>query len=221
MHRLVLASRPMPALTALRSVTAGVSNQAGLLPQDPLFGLRVAYIPNANDHDPSRHFRKLILGALRRAGLKVRVLDLAHTGRDMIARVLEECEVIWVGGGNSFYLLQELRRSGAGQLIARLVDHGKPYVGVSAGAVVAAPDIAYIEPMDSREMAPELQDTKGLALTGMRIIPHLGNAMMGKAAKAIRDKAAKESGPFMTHAVSDMEALIVKDDEIRRLNQRD
>jgi dipeptidase E len=208
----------MPALAALRSAATGTSKWTSLSAHDPLSGLRVAYIPNADDHEPTRHFRKLTVGALRRAGLRVNIVDLAHAGRDMIARGLEECEVIWVAGGNSFYLLQELRRSGAGQLIARLVDRGKTYVGVSAGAVVASPDIAYIEPMDSRQVAPELNDTKGLSLTGFRIIPHVGNALVGRAAKAIK---AKESELHPMHDVSDAEALIVDDGDVHRLNQRD
>ena len=59
--------------------------------------------------------------------------------------------MIFVGGGNTFFLLQELKRSGADKIIAQEVAKGKFYIGESAGAIAACPDIGYSAVMDVRK----------------------------------------------------------------------
>lgn len=48
-----------------------------------------------------------------------------------------------VAGGNMFYLLQELKRTGTDKLLADEINKGKLYIGESAGAILTAPDIGY------------------------------------------------------------------------------
>lgn len=88
---------------------------------------------------------------LRRLGFVVDELDLLRQPPSRIMRALREDDVIFVGGGNTFFLMRWLRRTGAAAAIVDEVRHGKPYVGESAGAVAAAPDIAYIGLMDRRD----------------------------------------------------------------------
>jgi len=53
--------------------------------------------------------------------------------------VVEEAEGIFVGGGNTFRLLHRLQQSGLLGPIRARVRAGMPYLGASAGTVVAAP----------------------------------------------------------------------------------
>src|SRR5947207_2157169 len=46
-------------------------------------------------------------------------------------------DVIYVCGGNTFYLLHKLKEIGFDKKIIELVESGKVYVGVSAGSVIA------------------------------------------------------------------------------------
>ena len=59
---------------------------------------------------------------------------------DKILPTISQCDIIYVSGGNTFYLLNELRKSHAAQAIKNAVKAGKIYVGESAGAIAAAPD---------------------------------------------------------------------------------
>ncbi len=52
---------------------------------------------------------------------------------------LEDASGVYVGGGNSFLLIQELHQRGMLDTIRELVQRGVPYLGVSAGANVACP----------------------------------------------------------------------------------
>ncbi|WEV65248.1 MULTISPECIES: Type 1 glutamine amidotransferase-like domain-containing protein [unclassified Bifidobacterium] len=206
MARMILASRVLPALHALRR---GLSRRHRD-PASPKW--RIAYIPAADDHELSRWFRPLVRLAMRLNGFRVRTVDLATTMRDEVKRSLAASDVIWVGGGNSFHLLHELKRSGAGRVIASLVHAGKPYVGVSAGAVVAAPDISYIEPMDDRAVAADLDDTAGLNLVDFRVIPHLDHPFMGRAARLIASLERRRG--HVTHVLEDAWTVVVNDAKV-------
>jgi dipeptidase E len=57
------------------------------------------------------------------------------------AATLESAEGIFVGGGNTFRLLDRLQRSGVVETLRARVLAGMPYLGASAGTVIAAPTI--------------------------------------------------------------------------------
>jgi dipeptidase E len=67
-------------------------------------------------------------------------LDSVHDARDGPAAI-EKAEALFIGGGNSFRLLDALWRNGLVEPIRRRVLAGMPYVGSSAGSNVACPSI--------------------------------------------------------------------------------
>src|SRR6059058_2313103 len=97
---------------------------------------RLLFIPYAlRDHDGYR--QKLVEKGLH-AGYE---LDGIQRHADLRAAV-REAEAIYVGGGNTFRLLNDLYRFGLIDLIReRVLREGIPYLGVSAGTNVACPTI--------------------------------------------------------------------------------
>ena len=92
---------------------------------------------------------------------------------DDVGNTLADVDVIFMGGGNTQYLLEKIQDSGARPIIKELVDSGVWYLGKSAGAVVAGPDIDprgfLLETMQTRS----LTDTSGLGLTDVYPMPHI------------------------------------------------
>jgi dipeptidase E len=82
--------------------------------------------------------------------------------------VVEEAEAVFVGGGNTFRLLDRLQRSGLLPALRRRALAGMPYLGASAGTNVAAPTI-----MTTNDM-PIVQPATfaSLALVPFQINPH-------------------------------------------------
>src|SRR5258708_4512850 len=65
-------------------------------------------------------------------------LDSIHQAADA-GKAVEAAEAIFIGGGNTFRLLDSLYRSDVLFAIRRRAEEGMLYIGSSAGSVVAAP----------------------------------------------------------------------------------
>lgn len=206
--RLLLASSMFAVTPALRALV-----------REPR-GKSVAFIPTASYAERYGGAGRLMAARLRMLGMRVHVLDVARVpARSSVgdgfsdtrqceqyrraAHILRSADMFYVCGGNTFYLLQELRESGAADIIRERVMQGVPYVGESAGSVVAAPDISYIGLMDTRDKAPRLESTCGLSLIQGAVVPHVDSHMMGAEAKDILrlyGKYAPSSGACPTCA---------------------
>lgn len=190
----------------LTSTFRNVADLVRRLVPDP-HGVPLAFIATAGNVEIwGRAHAALTRHLLRRLGFAVRELDVAAAPPALIRDVLNHAGCIYVGGGNTFYLLRELRRSGAAGLLAARVRAGTPYIGESAGAVVAGPDIGYCAPMDHPGRAPGLRDLTGLGLVGFRVVPHYRGPGMGRAARTIIAAASPDD---RLRPLTDRQAVLV------------
>lgn len=111
-----------------------------LLGKDP-DDLTVAFIPTAGDPEKDKTFVQWSIDQIKEIGIKFTTIDLKKENKDTLYGKLNKADIIWVNGGNTFYLLDQVRRSGFNQVIEKLLDEGKIYVGVSAGSYLACPTI--------------------------------------------------------------------------------
>jgi dipeptidase E len=102
-------------------------------------------------------------------------LDSVHDARDGAARAVEKAEAFFIGGGNSFRLLDALWRNDLVEPIRRRVLAGRPYIGSSAGSNVACPSIKTTNDM------PIVQPPSfsALNLVPFNINPHYQDAIPG------------------------------------------
>ena len=101
---------------------------------------------------------------------------LRNMGYDLISvhdvsnpnRAIHEADAIFVGGGNTFRLLKGLYDWNLLAVIHHAVKAGKPYIGSSAGSIVACPSL-----MTTKDM-PIVQPPsfEALGLVGFQISPH-------------------------------------------------
>jgi len=63
-----------------------------------------------------------------------------HHEADPVAAI-KNAEAIAVGGGNTFYLVHMMHKTGAMQAVKEVVANGTPYMGWSAGSNVACPSL--------------------------------------------------------------------------------
>lgn len=123
---------------------------------------RLLFVPYAlADHDG--YVAKMIERGIH-AGYE---LDGIHRHADPV-RAVEEAEGIFIGGGNTFRLLNALYQFNLLEPIRRRVRAGLPYLGVSAGTNVACPTIRTTNDMPIVE-PPSLA---ALGLVPFQINPH-------------------------------------------------
>lgn len=108
-------------------------------------------------------------------GAIIKDLDIIGKNEDEISKVFSESDMIFVSGGNTFYLLQELKKSNADQLIIDEIKKGKLYIGSSAGSIILSKDILYVDKMDDKVKATELENFLGLNMVDFYTLPHLNN----------------------------------------------
>ena len=179
-----------------------------------LKGKTVTYIPTAAIAEEIEDMAEEETRMLEALGLIVDELEVSTASRESVEEKLTKNDMIFVGGGNTFFLLQELKKSGADKIIVQEVNKGKLYIGESAGAVIACPDIGYCVGMDNPEKAPELTDYTGLGLVDFYIVPHIGNAEMGEAA----EKAVAEYNSRLDlEVITDKQVIQVEDESYRTL----
>ena len=181
-----------------------------------LQGKSVTFIPTASNVEKIVFYVASGRKALEKMGMVIDELDVATASVEDIAAKLALNDYIYITGGNTFFLMQELKRSGADQLIAEQVCAGKGYIGESAGALVAAPNIEYASTMDSVKKAPDLKGFEGLGLVDFYPVPHHTNAPFKRAVEKIIEKYGAS---LPLHPISNKEAISVQGDELTILGR--
>ncbi len=97
---------------------------------------RVLFVPYAGiDCDA---YSKKVRERLEKMGLQV---DSLHDAKDP-RKAIRKAQAIFVGGGNTFVLLNALQKQGVLAELRKSIRRGIPYLGTSAGVNVASPTIA-------------------------------------------------------------------------------
>lgn len=89
------------------------------------------------------------------------------------AAQLNDYHLIYISGGNPFYLLYYLKQSGGDEVLRELYQQGVYLIGCSAGAVVLGPDIRIITYFDTESNRMGLTDFAAVGLVPFSVLPHV------------------------------------------------
>ena len=133
---------------------------------------KILFIPTAANVEEYKNYMYLTEKAFEDIGYEVDNFDISVFSEKTVKEKLSKAEIIFISGGNTFYLLQELKRKNLISYLKERIENGLLYIGESAGSVIAAPDIEYASIVDDKTLATELNDYTGLNLVDFYIVPH-------------------------------------------------
>ena len=170
--------------------------------------IKLAFIPTASIPEEDKWFVTTSKELERLGILKKNIIDF-QLDKPVSFDDLKEFDVIFVDGGNTFYLLEKVMESGFDEAIKEYLEKDiGVYVGVSAGTILVGPDVEIAEPWDDKSIT-NLKDTKGLNLIDIAYSPHWVEEDE-KMLEPYRKKANYE-----IKKLRDGEVVIVFDDEIK------
>jgi dipeptidase E len=196
-------------LSSLAISDAQATELAKLVGKD-LKDIKLALIENAADTyaEGSRAWVDSNRAAIQSHDFDVELIDIRqYKGKlSELQKKLATKDVIWFGGGNTYYLRWLLKDTGVDKLLAELVNQGKVYGGGSAGAIIAGPTLKHFEAADDPQDAPEVI-YDGLGLTDSVVVPHMDNAKFASVIHGINDKLKADG--YKTVPIGDNQALII------------
>ncbi len=176
--------------------------------------IKLALVENAADTyaEGSRAWVDQNRAAIQGHDFDVEIIDIRqYKGKlPQLKDKLTAKDVIWFGGGNTYYLRWLLKDTGIDKLLAELVEHGKVYGGGSAGAIIAGPTLKHFETADDPKDAPEVI-LDGLGFTDSVVVPHMDNAKFASVIHGIHDKL--KSDGYKTVPLGDSQAVVINDKE--------
>jgi len=198
----------------LASYFTGVAKLLPVFAAESCKGKTVAFIPTASRVEKVNFFVEAGKKAFEKLGCISDELEISQASADEIQSKLQSNDYIYISGGNTFYLLQELKRTGADKIIVEQIQKGKLYIGESAGSVVAAPNIEYVELMDSKEMAEALTDYQAFGVVDFYPLPHHTNFPFKK---AVEKTIAKYANALDLRPFSNKQVITVLGDRVEML----
>lgn len=136
------------------------------------FEKKVLFIPTAGNVEVYTAYIDEARAVFADLQFEVEVLDIAEAREDVVREKISQTPCLYISGGNTFYLLQELKKKNLLPLIRERIHQGMVYLGESAGAIIASRDIFYNYIMDDKNLAPGLTEYSALSMVDFFVLPH-------------------------------------------------
>jgi dipeptidase E len=136
-------------------------------------------------------------------------VDLRSKTLDELEKLLSKKDMLFVNGGNTFFLLDCMRKAGLEKALTKFLSEDKLYVGVSAGGIVVTPSIAIadVEPGDPNNIG--MQDFTGLNIVDFEFSPHVPDMVTYESVEEYSKTTQRK-----VYAVDDYSAVLVQDDKV-------
>lgn len=136
-------------------------------------GKKAIFIPTAGDPYDNKDFVEADRIALKKYGLDIVEMDIKNKNEEEIRKAIVGADIVLVAGGDTFYLMEKLKESGADKVIKGFIDNNGIYIGSSAGSIICCPTIEGAEEFDNPNLAKGLNDFDGMGVFKDVIIPHV------------------------------------------------
>lgn len=166
--------------------------------------LKIAYITTASKPELDKNYSYIDRKELINLGFQIEDLDIEGKNEEELTKLLINKDIIYVQGGNTFYLLKAVKESGFDKVIKEMIDKGKIYIGVSAGSYIACPTIEHAYWKHADKNIVGLKD-----LTALNLVPFFLTAHFEENYRKYVELGAKKT-KLPVVALSNSQAVLVE-----------
>ena len=205
--------------------SGGLSNESIInallgLTEKPFSELNLAFIPTAsNVEEGNKDWLIDDLINLKNLGFKqIDIVDISAISQDIWKPRLEQADILFFEGGNSFHLMYWIEKSGLKELLPGMLKT-KIYVGVSAGSMVACKslDLSTSKRLYYEENGKYTKD-EGMGFVDFLIRPHLNSPYFPDVNLENLEKISKEL-PDTFYAMDDNTAIKIVGGEMEVISE--
>ncbi|CAK9250196.1 unnamed protein product [Sphagnum jensenii] len=174
-------------------------------------GVSFTYVPYC--HEGSELYYNRAVQRYRSFGVrKFNFLDIdtpKGPNSDSLKKAFQS-DIIYLSGGNTFYFLKNIKRSGLLKPLRKYVAEGGVIAGLSAGAHIMTPHIqlAGLKGTDPDKNEVGLKSFSALNLVPFEFIPHFNPSTQG--IKAVKKYSNSSKNPI--YASADGGGIVIRDD---------
>lgn len=180
----------------------------------PFKDMKMAYIITASKGSTNLDYLQRERDFFKQQNYNYTELDIDGKNESELKEILSKYEIVYVTGGNSFYLLKSIKESGFDKVIKELISGGVIYMGASAGSYVACPTIE----QSKWKHQDKYNHYKVEDLQAMNLVPFLVTVHY----KPEYDDVLKENIPktkLPVRILTDDQAILIQDDKTELLGE--
>ena len=137
---------------------------------EPVSQIKIIFVPTAARSEEELKYVNESKKELLDLGIFKNNIKTLNLDNPVSFQEVKDFDVIYVCGGNTFYLLKKVRETSFDKVIIEFAKTDKLYLGVSAGSILVCPNIDIASPFDENDV--NLTDLTGLNLTDVIVSPH-------------------------------------------------
>lgn len=202
-------------LTSAGLCNKSIVNALASLVERPFASLNLSFIPTAaNVEEGSKDWLIDDLVNCKNLGFPlIDIVDISALPADVIHSRLERSDIIFFGGGNLFYLMEWVKKSGLDESLPGMLKK-KTYVGLSAGTMLTGRWWSTKYDVDYYDEKPEAIDRYNcLRFVDFFVLPHINNSFFPKITFENIEQLAKEIKEPL-YALDDNSAVVVNEEKI-------
>lgn len=177
--------------------------------------ISLAFIPTASNVEKGDKgwFINDLVNIQKQNFKSVDIVDISAIEKDLWLPRIEEADILFFEGGNTYHLMEWLNKSGLTALLPEMLKT-KVYVGVSAGSMVTNKNLSLkLSQVVYEEDLDKTEDMSGLNFVNFYFLPHLNSPYF----KKLRKKYIEDAIEGMTetiYALDDSSALVIVDGKV-------
>lgn len=199
-----------------KSIAKALFDLVGKKPEDT----SLVFIPTASNIEMGDKdwFINDLINIQKQNFKSVSITDISAVPDGIWRPQMEEADVLFFEGGNSYYLMEWMNKSGLAEILPELLKT-RVYVGLSAGSMVTGKDLALIQSQILYgEDWERKEDLAGLNFVDFYFFPHLNSPYFNLRKEDIIREAVKDM-PKKVYAMDDNSALKIVDGKIEIISE--